>query len=276
MTSTTVSASSATATSVWPAPTVSIRITSNEPESLEQARDVARRAGDRPVRAAAGEAAHEDVVAAQQVRLHPHAVAEHRAAADRARRVDREHRRRARPPSRRTRSAAPVSVLLPAPGGPVMPTTWTGRSTGRDAQTCHGGAVLDQRDRARERAPALGPSPWRASSASTSVCADKRDLPVEDPLRGSRPSRTCRCRSAAATSTSAAADGRLKPVSSRAAVVRGRRARPARCRAAGTATTTGVSPQRVVRDADDDGGGDARMAAGDRLDLGRGDVDARR
>src|SRR5918994_516511 len=74
----------------------------------------------------------------------------------------------------------PVSVLLPAPGGPVIPTTWTGRRT-CGSETCHGG-LFSTRVIARASAPQPRPSPCRARGDSTSVCADKLDLPVEDLL----------------------------------------------------------------------------------------------
>ena len=78
---------------------------------------------------------------------------------------------------------------------------------------------------------------------------------------------------AGSTSTSAAAEGRLKRRQLAAAVVQDV--------ARGHAVVAGrdrdhhrrLAPA-VVRDADDDGGEDARVLAGHRLDLGRGDVEA--
>ena len=75
-------------TSSWPTPTVSM-MTMSLPGGVEDERGVARRAGQAAEVAARRHAADEDAGVAG-VRLHPHAIAEDRAAGERAGRIDRD------------------------------------------------------------------------------------------------------------------------------------------------------------------------------------------
>ena len=162
---------------------------------LEQAGDVARRARDRPVRAAAGEAAHEHVVAAHQVRLHPQPVAEHRAAADRARRVDREHAdARA---GRRVGLDQPAGErALARPRRARDPDDVDGPLHRRQRDQPRR-AVLDLGDRASERAPAAALAVAREQRGDVSRRGQARS-PRRGSAGGSRPSPTSRSRSTAA------------------------------------------------------------------------------
>ena len=56
------------------------------------------------------------------VRLHPQPIAEHRAAGERAGRIDGDDADRLLRPARSSAISRSTSVLLPAPGGPVTPT----------------------------------------------------------------------------------------------------------------------------------------------------------
>ena len=147
----------ATATSDCPTPTVSTSTTS-KPGGLAQQQRLAGAAGDAAERAAGGRRAHERVRGAGQL-LHAGLVAEDRAAAARARRVDREHR-----------DAVAVLDEVSAERLDERRLARAGRAGDADA---HGaadvgedlgeerlgvGAVvgagrLDERDRARQRAP---------------------------------------------------------------------------------------------------------------------------
>ena len=69
--------------------------------------------------AARGHAADEDALVSG-VRLHAHAIAENGAAAERAGRIDRDDAD-GLPAVRIAAIRRSTSVLLPAPGGPVMP-----------------------------------------------------------------------------------------------------------------------------------------------------------
>ena len=87
---------------------------------VEDEGDLARRAREAAEVAARRHAADEHAGVAR-VRLHADAIAEDRAAAERARRIDRDD---ADGPAVRSRISAmsrSTSVLLPAPGGPVTP-----------------------------------------------------------------------------------------------------------------------------------------------------------
>src|SRR4051812_32556056 len=76
-----------------------------------------------------------------------------------------------------------TSVLLPAPGGPVTPITWAGRSAA-GMSIAHGG-VFSTRVIARARGSQLRAPCWASRSARRSLVAsrsartDKGDLPVQ-------------------------------------------------------------------------------------------------
>ena len=102
---TVVSAAAATSTSLWPVPTVSSSTTSNPAASSTRRRHRGRRREPAGVPARRHRADEHARVAG--VGLHPHAVAEERAAGDRRRGIDGNDRdRAARPPASR-RSAPP-------------------------------------------------------------------------------------------------------------------------------------------------------------------------
>ena len=118
--------------------------------ALEHARDVSRRACERARRAAAREAPDVDALTPELL-LHAHPVAEHGAAADRARRVDGEH-------------ADPLARLRVALDQPADERALAGPGRAGDADAVDGlrrrgdldvprWRVLDERDRARERPP---------------------------------------------------------------------------------------------------------------------------
>src|SRR4051795_2969418 len=71
-----------------------------------------------------------------------------------------------------------TSVLFPAPGGPVTPITWAGRSAA-GMSISHGG-VFSTSVIARASGSQLSAVCWASRSACSSAGADKRDLPVED------------------------------------------------------------------------------------------------
>ena len=118
-TTTRVSASATIAVSDWPVPTVST-MTRSKPrvEAVDRRARRARQAAE----LAAGRERADEGVRMRRVRTHADAVAEDRAAADRARRVDGDHGHGRSSPSQAPSSAS-TSVDLPLPGTPVMPTT---------------------------------------------------------------------------------------------------------------------------------------------------------
>ena len=88
---------------------------------VHQQRGLQRRLGEPAERAARRHRADEDA-RVQEVLGQPDPVAQQRAAAERRGRVDREHGDLSRSSVRWWRISAPISVDLPAPGGPVKPT----------------------------------------------------------------------------------------------------------------------------------------------------------
>ena len=111
----------AISTSSWPTPTVSMR-TKSLAGGVEQQRQVAVARARPPRRAARGHGADEDA-GIGVVALHADAVAQDGAAGERAGGIDGDD---ADGLALRAEGGAPgrsTSVLLPAPGGPVMPTT---------------------------------------------------------------------------------------------------------------------------------------------------------
>ena len=119
---------------------------------VEDDRDLARRTRQAAELAARGHAADEDA-SVPGVRLHPHAVAENRAAGERARRIDRNHPDRPafltgmadelideRALARARRSGDPHEVRPTGPGEQLADERAAGR-----------GSVLDERDGPRER-----------------------------------------------------------------------------------------------------------------------------
>ena len=140
---------------------------------VEHQRDLARGAGEAAEVAARRHAADEHAGVAG-VRLHAHAIAEDGAAGvtgwwDR--------RRRCRPSGRRRaarRSARSTSVLLPAPGGPVMPSEVGAPGVRKDAPDqvgAGGGFVLDQRDGAGDRPRIAGEDAGGERLAGAPACA---------------------------------------------------------------------------------------------------------
>src|SRR3954471_3568963 len=73
-----------------------------------------------------------------------------------------------------------TSVLLPAPGGPVTPMTWAGRSAA-GISIAHAG-VFSRSVIARASGSQLRALCWASRSACSSAGADKGDLPVQDPV----------------------------------------------------------------------------------------------
>ena len=121
---------------------------------VHQQRGLQRRLGEPAERAAGGHRADEDA-GVEEVLGQADAVAEQRAAAERRATGRSRARRPARSCARWSRTSAPISVDLPAPGGPVKPTT--ARVAGvrvdlADELPALGVVVLDERDAARERA----------------------------------------------------------------------------------------------------------------------------
>ncbi len=110
---TVVSAAAATSTSDWPVPTVSSRIRS-KPGRVHDGRGGGRCRGQPTGVAARSHRSDEDVAVAR-VRLHPDAIAEQRAAGDRAGRVDRHHGDRAAHVRGRRRSAPRRASTCPSP-----------------------------------------------------------------------------------------------------------------------------------------------------------------
>ena len=142
---------------------------------VEHERDFAGRARE-PAQMAARRHAADEHAGIARVRLHPHAIAEDRAAGERARRIDRDD---ADGPCRRSRISAvrrSTSVLLPAPGGPVTPISRRGRCCGKIA------ADRARRPRATsssmsEIARAIARADRRASTRSDRRCVGVRHWP---------------------------------------------------------------------------------------------------
>ena len=119
---------------------------------IEDQRHVAGRSRQAAEVAARRHAADEDARVAG-VRLHADAIAENGAAAERAGRIDRDDADRL-PAVRIAAISRSTSVLLPAPGGPVMPMRWARPVCGVELtnEVCAGGRlVLNERNRAGER-----------------------------------------------------------------------------------------------------------------------------
>ena len=116
-------------------------------------------ASDEPAeRAAVGHRADEDA-RVEEVLGQADAVAEQRALGERRGGVDRQHGDRRARPRGAALVSAPISVDLPTPGGPVKPTT--AALPGVRVDLAHelparGVVVLDERDRARQRALVAG------------------------------------------------------------------------------------------------------------------------
>ena len=142
------------------------------PGGVEQQRGLQRRLGEAAERAAVGHRADEHA-RVEEVLGEADAVAEQRAVGERRGGVDRQHAD-VRPASRRALVSAPISVDLPTPGGPVKPTTAAVagvRVDLADELPALGAIVLDERDRARQRAAvaveqALGERRARSSSGN--------------------------------------------------------------------------------------------------------------
>ena len=159
--STNTSTMPATATSDWPTPTVSTSTTSKPAASHTSIASRVRRATP-PSVPPDGDGRMNASRPARQL-LHARLVAEDRTAA-RARSTGRP---RAPPPrcpaSTRCRPSASMNVDFPAPGAPLMPTRVAAPVAGRSSSSSAdrvvamiGARRLDERDRARERAPVAG------------------------------------------------------------------------------------------------------------------------
>ena len=152
-TSTTVSAIPITSTSLWPAPT-GLEEDESLPAASSSEQRLQRRLGEAAEVAARAHRADEDA-GIEEVVGEPDAVAEQRALRERARRVDRDRRRSCVRCSRMCPISVEIRLDLPTPGGPVTPTAYASAGLGIDVAdevVRERVAVLDERDRPRERA----------------------------------------------------------------------------------------------------------------------------
>ena len=173
---TVVSASEAISTSACPTPTVSTSTTSQPAAS--STRIACGVAHDSPPRCPRdGHRADVDARVGGVV-LHPHPVAEQRAAGERRGRVDREHADPLVPAAVRRRPAPTVVVDLPTPGEPVSPITCGVPGVRRErrhdlAQLRRG--VLDQGDQPGDAAMVALARPGDEVPADVDA-ADGRDV----------------------------------------------------------------------------------------------------
>ena len=107
------------------------RLDEHQPEAagVEHGRGVHGR-HRQPTRVAAGGHRPDEHAVVRGVLLHPHPVAQDGAAGDGAGRVDGQDRDRSDACARASATSAVTRVLLPAPGGPVMPTRWAAPASG--------------------------------------------------------------------------------------------------------------------------------------------------
>ena len=109
-----------------------------------------------PAEVAACRHAADEHAVVSSVRLHADAIAEDRAAGERARRIDRDDADAPAVRCETTRSRRSTSVLLPAPGGPVTPMRYALSGSDEElrarSSSPGGRLVFDQEDRASQGA----------------------------------------------------------------------------------------------------------------------------
>ena len=253
--STNTSTIPATATSDWPTPTVSTSTTSKPAASHTSIASRVRRATP-PSVPPDGDGRMNASRSSRQL-LHARLVAEDRAAAARARRIDREHRD-PWPASTRCRPSASMNVDFPAPGAPLIPTRTA--SPGRGQQLVEqrdrvvaviGARRLDERDRPRRARAGRRRAPRRRASRDrrrSSRRARRSRTSVEDLRRGAR--------DVAARARTPRRHRRRAGTRSRRPGSRRRRRRRCRARPAPAAPRSSCGHERLVpgglaRDADD-------------------------